>query len=693
MVVGDDGRQVTIRFPRSRNRFSISCRHPTLVVGGDGVTLVQALAASGSGKDADKKEGKTPTKTTANKPPSRQSTRGGDVPGKKHVSVSSKRMFKKDVENLVDDDWAALSDLYAELEEEDIALGLSCKFTTFPTTQAALELELQGRFQEAIQVWETLLDLPNEVAEDAPDAELNIWNNGVVKARKRLMEWEDLEDFLKIIITDETTDIFDIWTARRDHMKTYLRCLIGMSAKPAEVSAFGLTICRPGIDPLIEILEGAWDNKEKKEAVKEHLLYEAAFAMVLHHTPDRSRASKLVKSALDRFLEDWGSSTDAGKIAKRRKLRSLQSFVELEEYLSIFPDSAKRAPLAAVLDKWGRRFPSSQILDSTDAWDFILHGRLALLVDLKRRSDAFSTPLSPQELTQISGSVRKIHLSLSTMARREGNLDVAENQLVEAQAASGDAVPAEWKAKCFRSRVKLVAAKLVRQRDTNCEGFADTIGQHLADLTKQATKDGYLQAAGSGGAASGLRALFGDLRQLKLAASAEGGGMTPGEYQKEFECALEDYGAAAVHGAESGGGGVGVRKQGRMHMKMALFCDAELRRTESKAERSGPAAAGAAKEKQCAEIVVEQVLSALQCGSVQAQEHFIRCLELASSSPEARAVLVRRTADVPLRTAVAWLPQLLSALSRSEVDASPFLPLIERVRHSFPQVKPFNSKP
>jgi hypothetical protein len=32
-------------------------------------------------------------------------------------------MFKQNVASLVDDDWAALSDLYAELEEEDIALG------------------------------------------------------------------------------------------------------------------------------------------------------------------------------------------------------------------------------------------------------------------------------------------------------------------------------------------------------------------------------------------------------------------------------------------------------------------------------------------------------------------------------------------------------------------------------------------
>ena len=85
-------------------------------------------------------------------------------------------------------------------------------------------------------------------------------------------------------------------------------------------------------------------------------------------------------------------------------------------YLSVFPDSGKRAPLSGVLDKWGRRFPSSQILDSTDAWDFILHGRLALLVDLKRRSHALSTPLSPQELTQISGlflDLHAVHLRLS----------------------------------------------------------------------------------------------------------------------------------------------------------------------------------------------------------------------------------------------------------------------------------------
>ena len=33
----------------------------------------------------------------------------------------------------------------------------------------------------------------------------------------------------------------------------------------------------------------------------------------------------------------------------------------------------------------------------------------------------------------VAGSVRKIHLSLSTMARREGNLDVAKSQLKEAK--------------------------------------------------------------------------------------------------------------------------------------------------------------------------------------------------------------------------------------------------------------------
>ena len=45
--------------------------------------------------------------------------------GKPNVSGCSKRMFKQNVASLVDDDWAALSDLYAELEEEDIALGSS----------------------------------------------------------------------------------------------------------------------------------------------------------------------------------------------------------------------------------------------------------------------------------------------------------------------------------------------------------------------------------------------------------------------------------------------------------------------------------------------------------------------------------------------------------------------------------------
>jgi DNA-dependent protein kinase catalytic subunit len=53
--------------------------------------------------------------------------------------------------------WAALADLYAALEENDIALGLSSKFTKFEETQDALELELQGRQLEALEKWSSVL--------------------------------------------------------------------------------------------------------------------------------------------------------------------------------------------------------------------------------------------------------------------------------------------------------------------------------------------------------------------------------------------------------------------------------------------------------------------------------------------------------------------------------------------------------
>ena len=43
----------------------------------------------------------------------------------------------------------------------------------------------------------------------------------------------------------------------------------------------GHQVTEPSSLDLKQVLEGAWDSNEKKEAVKGHLLYEAAFAMVL----------------------------------------------------------------------------------------------------------------------------------------------------------------------------------------------------------------------------------------------------------------------------------------------------------------------------------------------------------------------------------------------------------------------------
>ena len=149
-------------------------------------------------------------------------------------------------------------------------------------------------------------------------------------------------------------------------------------------------------------------------------------------------------------------------------------------------------------------------------------------------------------------------------------------------------MPTEWLGKCFRSHVKLVHAQLLRQRDTT-DHFAGKVGTQLADLVEKARTERYLSG---GGSATDLRALFGDIRKLRLAALAGGcgipdlkivgsnpAGVTSDDYQSEFALALEDYKAAvAVPGVASGGGG---RKQGRMHMKLALFCDSELCRAET----------------------------------------------------------------------------------------------------------------
>jgi hypothetical protein len=70
--------------------------------------------------------------------------------------ASAKQQFLNP--NFSNSNWAALADLYAALEENDIALGLTSKFTKFEETQDALELELQGRQLEALEKWSSVFE-------------------------------------------------------------------------------------------------------------------------------------------------------------------------------------------------------------------------------------------------------------------------------------------------------------------------------------------------------------------------------------------------------------------------------------------------------------------------------------------------------------------------------------------------------
>jgi hypothetical protein len=106
----------------------------------------------------------------------------------------------------------------------------------------------------------------------------------------------------------------------------------------------------------------------KQSKVREGALFEAALAKTLKDSKGCNEARTLIEEEFYRFLSDWSSSSDAGMVAKRKKLRNLQSFYELQEYLDLplvkgeLP-SSHAGVLEIVPQSWERRLPSSQIRD------------------------------------------------------------------------------------------------------------------------------------------------------------------------------------------------------------------------------------------------------------------------------------------------------------------------------------------
>jgi hypothetical protein len=349
--------------------------------------------------------------------------------------------------------------------------------------------------------------------------------------------------------------------------------------------------------------------------------HETALALLANKTPERVQAKELINGAMNHFLADWSASSESGQVARRSKIRFLQKVVELSEYNEASESVDKWRQLIRL---WGTRLPSKAQLGDVESWDAILVSRLMLLRRMSINADLAD---------DANATLRATYLALSSLARRRGNYTVADCMLaccrgtVQGQAARSGGRADDEMAKLLEMRNVELKLALAKVRDAS-SGEQEKALQQAQKLLESEDAP-ILEADCSSRTLAALktfRFLSGEVYALQGGAGGDWSKRAREKYEEALEVSRLQH-ARAESGLPDHSGT--HRKDAKIHVAFAAFCDAQIRAAACKDESAGNGGVRAGTDgEQYAAKYVENLLAAIEKGSAVAQENFPRSLEL-----------------------------------------------------------------
>ncbi|EST09240.1 PIK-related kinase, FAT [Kalmanozyma brasiliensis GHG001] len=245
----------------------------------------------------------------------------------------------------------ALTELYAELSEEDMFYGLWRRRCVYAETNSAISFEQIGMWNQAQVQYETAQIKARSGVLNFTEAEYHLWEDQWVFCAQKLQQWDILTDLAKMegdndLLLECAWRLYD-WNTERETLEQALESL-SASATPRR------------------------------------RVFEAYMALLKSQSGQDKPAEfgRICDEAIQLTLKKWHSLPTAVTTAHVPLLQIFQQFVELQEASTIFASLAhtnatnldqRSAELKAQMQTWRERLPN--LWDDINAWSDLVAWR------------------------------------------------------------------------------------------------------------------------------------------------------------------------------------------------------------------------------------------------------------------------------------------------------------------------------
>ncbi|GAA5934352.1 histone acetyltransferase TRA1 [Sporobolomyces koalae] len=252
----------------------------------------------------------------------------------------------------------ALTELYAELSEEDLVYGLWRRRAAFNETNAAISWEQIGEWNQAQVLYESAQITARTGVLPFSESELALWEDHWIVSAQKLQQWDVLSDMAK----------------NEDNKELLLECAWRLADWNQE---------RPVIEAAIESMNPVPTPRRR--------IFEAYLALLSTYAPGKTADemtaakktfNKLCDEGIQLSLRKWYYLPETVTQAHVPLLQVFQQFVELQETQAIFQSliqttaanlDTRSSELKSILGTWRDRLPN--LWDDVNIWSDLVAWR------------------------------------------------------------------------------------------------------------------------------------------------------------------------------------------------------------------------------------------------------------------------------------------------------------------------------
>ncbi|XP_033121520.1 DNA-dependent protein kinase catalytic subunit-like [Anneissia japonica] len=325
--------------------------------------------------------------------------------------------------------WIQLSRLYKAIGEFDALQGIfTSRIGTNELTKQAVEAEARGDYATAYKRYNEALNCDSWDGADPQQVEQDFWDEARLHCCSQLTQWADLEKYAVENVDDNNPpDLSKMWND-----PFYQDCYLPYMVK----SKLKLLIAGGDDESLLKFIDLSMrdqDNRNYRNYLESMFSEELSLLYILQD--DYNRAKYYIDEHIQAFLQDWSGLGQLMTTSRMSKLRTVQRFTEIKEFLEFVTTSKQDdSHTFSLLEKWASRYPDPR-QDPINIWDDVTTNRSFFMEKLATRgrvddfgdSDMLSQDRSLYERIETGNLM--MQLKMADSACQLANFPVAKKNL------------------------------------------------------------------------------------------------------------------------------------------------------------------------------------------------------------------------------------------------------------------------